>query len=76
VKVGTLVQRDHDTGAMGSVPIFGVVTQETPKTFVVTWERNHTSRVRKAQPNGVEAVKPFNLDVAREVLASKGVALP
>lgn len=70
------MQRWHDTGAMGSVPIFGVVTREMSRTFIVIWERNHTSRVRKAKPNGVEPVRPYNLDTAREVLASKGVSVP
>lgn len=73
MKTGTLVQRYFDTGAMGSVPIYGVVTRETPKMFVVLWEGGYTWRVRKAKPNGVEQVKAFNVDTARGVLTAKGV---
>lgn len=73
MKVGTLVQVWHDTGALGTVPIYGVVTSESPKTFVVTWERCKTSRVRKSRPNGVQRVAPYNDDIARYLLRKYGL---
>lgn len=76
MKVGTLVQIWHDTGAMGHVPVYGVIIREMPRTFLVLWERNRQTRVRKMRPNGVEPVKPYNVDTAREVLESNGVELP
>lgn len=76
MKVGTLVQVWHDTGACGVVPVYGVVTRDLPCTFEVMWERGRLTLIRKARPNGVEPVKAFNTDTAREVLASRGVTIP
>jgi hypothetical protein len=75
VKIGTLVQRSHFDGREW-LPYFGVVTREMPRTFEVTWERGLKSRVRKVRPNGVMRVQPYNIDTAREILASKGVSVP
>lgn len=73
MRVGTLVQVWHDTGAFGHVPIYGVVVRECDRTFVVLLERNRRTRASKTKPNGVEAVKPLNPHTARDVLASHGV---
>jgi hypothetical protein len=45
LKVGQVVYRYHDTGAMGVTPVFGEVVRVNRMTITVRWEGGNTWRI-------------------------------
>jgi hypothetical protein len=61
--VGSFVVTWFDNG-LGGTMVYGVVEQAGPLTFTVRWESDARNRCRYAEPRGVDAIEPGDLDDA------------